>query len=304
MSPRHIVRSGGDATWSVPPGFEGHAEGLRRWTIVDEAGGAVHTGFAIGEMDPGGRVDWHVHSFEESLFVQGGELVLRIAEAAVRLRAGDYGLIPVGQPHALANDGSAVARWAAMSAPQPRPGHGGDTYFVPPLAEREPVSVDVRDPRTRSFGHIEPENMEVAKQTQDMLAVSASARTALLVYSGITLKMMLDSELGAQLSTMFMVQNDEGGGAGPHDHPFEETYFVLEGVVDAVFDGERYRLGPGDVGWAGVGCVHQFNNPGPGFVRWLETQAPAPPARHSYRFARDWAYLQDAIAASEAKEVR
>jgi mannose-6-phosphate isomerase-like protein (cupin superfamily) len=138
--------------------------------------------------------------------------------------------------------------------------------------------------------------MDPSKQTQDLLAVSASARTALLVYSGITLKMMIDSELGAQLSTMFMVQNEEGGGAGPHDHPLEETYLILEGAVDATFDGEPYRLGPGDVGWAGVGCVHAFNNPGPGHVKWLETQAPQPPARHSYRFARDWDYLRDALA--------
>ena len=30
-------------------------------------------------------------------------------------------------------------------------------------------------------------------------------------------------------------------------------------------------------------------------VRCLETQAPQPPARHSYRFARDWTYLADAL---------
>jgi mannose-6-phosphate isomerase-like protein (cupin superfamily) len=153
----------------------------------------------------------------------------------------------------------------------------------------------VRDPRVRSFGHIEPENMDPAKQTQDMLAVSASMRTALLVYSGITLKMMVDTDLGAQLSTMFMVQNDAGGGAGPHDHPFEETYLIVEGEVDGVFDGTPYHLTVGDVGWAGAGCVHSFSNPGPGHVRWLETQAPQPPARHSYRFERDWVYLRETL---------
>jgi quercetin dioxygenase-like cupin family protein len=295
MSPSHAVRSEKDASWGVPPALEGHAAGFRRWTIVDEAAGAVHTGFGIGEMDPGGRIDWHVHSYEESLYVVEGVVVLRTPEAAVRLVPGDYGLIPLGQPHALANDGGAPARWAALSAPQPRPAHGGDTYFVPPLPELEPVPVDVRDPRNRSFGHIGVEHMDPAKQTQDLVAVSASARTALLVYSGITLKMMIDSDLGAQLSVMFMVQNDEGGGAGPHDHPFEETYMILEGVVDATFDDERYRLGPGDVAWAGAGCVHAFSNPGPGHVRWLETQAPQPPARHSYRFARDWIYLRERL---------
>ena len=47
---------------------------------------------------------------------------------------------------------------------------------------------------------------------------------------------------------------------------------------------------------AGVGCVHGFSNPAVRPVRWLETQAPQPQARHSYRFTRDWDYLRDALA--------
>ena len=150
----------------------------------------------------------------------------------------------------------------------------------------------MRDPRTREFGHIEPEHMDAGKQSQDLLAVSASMRTALLVYSGITVKMMVDSDLGAELTTMFMVQYEPDGVAGAHDHPFEETYLFLEGEAEGTFDGEVYRLGPGDVAFAGVGCVHGFRNVGGGPLRWLETQAPQPPGRHSYRFARDWDYLR------------
>ena len=30
-------------------------------------------------------------------------------------------------------------------------------------------------------------------------------------------------------------------------------------------------------------------------VRWLETQAPQPPRRHSYRFRRDWKYLEEKL---------
>jgi mannose-6-phosphate isomerase-like protein (cupin superfamily) len=137
--------------------------------------------------------------------------------------------------------------------------------------------------------------MNPGKQTQDMLAVSASMRTALLVYSGITVKMMVDSDLGAQLSTMFMVQYEPAGVAGAHDHPLEETYMILEGEVDGWFDGAQYRLKPGDTAWAGVGCVHEFRNPTQGIVRWLETQAPQPPRRHSYRFRRDWKYLEEKL---------
>lgn len=295
MSSRHVVAFAKDATWGVPPNLEGHSEGFRRWTIVDEAAGSVHTGFGIGEMDPGGCIDPHVHSFEESLFVIDGEVVLRTPGAATLLRPGDYGLVHVGVPHNLANEATGAARWAAMAAPVPRRDHAGDTYFVPPFDVADTITVDPRDPRTRSFGHIDPANMEVANQGQEMLAVSASMRTALLVYSGITVKMMVDSDLGADLSTMFMVQYETRGVAGPHDHPLEETYLILDGQVDATFDGAAYRLAAGDVAWAGVGCVHSFTNPGPGTVRWLETQAPQPPARHSYRFARDWAYLQEAL---------
>jgi quercetin dioxygenase-like cupin family protein len=113
-------------------------------------------------------------------------------------------------------------------------------------------------------------------------------RTALLVYSGITVKMMVDTDLDAQLSTMFMVQYAPDGIAGPHDHPFEETYFFLEGEIEAELDGEVHTVRAGDVVFAGVGSVHGFFNTGAGRVRWIETQAPQPPARHSYRWVDDW----------------
>ena len=95
--------------------------------------------------------------------------------------------------------------------------------------------------------------MNPGRQSQELLAVSASMRTALLVYSGISLKMMVDSDLGAVLHTMFMVQYEPDGVAGPHDHPLEEAYLILDGEVDATFDGEEFRLRPGDIAWAGVG---------------------------------------------------
>lgn len=294
MTPhRHIVAHAADAEFVEAPEYAGHQTGMTRWSIVDESHpSAVHTGFTECRLEPGGSIDAHVHSFEESLYVIDGELIAETPGGSVRMGPGDYGLFPVGVEHKLRNVGEAAVTWAEMLAPQPRTSHEGDTYFVPDFAVGEPVDVDVRDPRTRSFGHIAPENMLVDQQTQDRLAVSASMRTALLVYSGITVKMMVDTDLGAQLSTMFMVQYEPDGFAGAHDHPLEETYLILDGGVDAKFDGVEYRLEAGDVAWAGVGCVHEFANPGTERVMWLETQAPGPPSRHSYRFARDWSYLE------------
>ena len=269
--------------------------GFRRRPVVAEEDGSVHTGFGICELRPDGVVGPHVHSYEESFHMVSGTVILDVPEDSYLLEEGDYGLLPTGMPHAWRGAGDTGARWADMLAPVPRARYGHDTQPVPALPARQPVRIDVRDPRTRLFGHFERAQMDPGKQSQDLLAASASMRTALLVYSGITVKMMVDSDLGAVASTMFMVQYAPDGVAGTHDHPFEETYLILEGTVDATFDGERHRLGPGDAAWAGAGCVHGFTNAGGTPVRWLETQAPQPPSRHSYRFSRDWDYLRDVL---------
>ncbi|MDH3308574.1 MAG: cupin domain-containing protein [Acidimicrobiia bacterium] len=293
---RHIVARATDESFAVPAPFAAHSSGWDRWAVVDHrTPGAVHTGFGINRLAAGGSIDRHLHSFEESFHLLQGTVVCETPEGSMELVAGDYGIIPVGAPHTWRNTGPSEARWADMLAPQPRPDFDDDTFFVDGLPSSAIKQVDPRDPRTRSFGHIAPANMDPGRQTQDMLAVSASMRTALLVYSGITVKMMVDSDLGAQLQTMFMVQYEPNGVAGAHDHPLEETYMIMEGTTVAKFDGTEYLLEPGDIAFAGVGCVHEFANPGPGIVRWLETQAPQPPGRHSYRFARDWTYLRDAL---------
>jgi mannose-6-phosphate isomerase-like protein (cupin superfamily) len=295
----HIVVSGNELVFDAPSEFEGHATGYLAAPVVDEPGGGVQMGFRVATLADGGEVEAHLHSFEETFFVVEGSMTVDIPEGSFTVTAGDYGLLPVGVTHGFRNTSGGAARFAEMTAPLPRRRFGYDTYFPGAIAQSDPAVIDVRDPRTRSFGHIDPENMDPASQTQDRLALSASMRTALLVYSGISVKMMVDSDLGADLSTMFMVQYEPNGFAGAHDHPLEEAYLILEGEVEATFDGVSYQMRPGDVAWAGVGCVHAFRNTGQGRVRWLETQAPQPPARHSYRFDRDWSYLTDALGSSD-----
>ena len=289
---RHVVRRAEEAKFEVPEEPRS-AAGYTRWIIADEATtGAAHTEFNVCALEPGGRVTTAVQSYEECFYVTEGHPILQTPDGAVRLAPGDYGLLPIGVAHSWRNEEGEPAKWAQMRSPQPRARYDRDVYPVPALAETEPIAVDPRDPRNRNYGHIEPVNMRVDMQKQEMLAQSASMRTALLVYSGITVKMMVDSDQGALLTTMFMVQYEPDGVAGPHDHPFEETYLFLEGEAEAVFDGVTYRLKAGDAAFAGVGCVHGFRNVGDGPVRWLETQAPQPPGRHSYRFVRDWDYLR------------
>jgi quercetin dioxygenase-like cupin family protein len=293
MSSHHLVRTTAQADFVTPASYAAMSDGFRRWTIVNRESGSVHQEFNICELDPGGSVNTHIHTFEESVYVTEGQLICETPDGMYALTVGDYGVIHVAAPHAFRNTGSSRVRWVEMLTPQPRADGDGDVIPVAPLNHSgPPLPIDARDPRIRFFGNITPEHSNPNKQTQDLLANSASMRTALLVYSGITVKMMVDSDLGAYLQTMFMVFYNPGGVAGTHDHPFEETYMILEGEVVSWFDGHEYRLRPGDVAWAGVGCVHGFRNASnTATVRWLETSAPQPPSRYAYRFARDWDYL-------------
>lgn len=289
MTAAHLVRRAAETAYPLP------VDGYARMPVVGEDSGAVHTGFGLCVLEPGAEVPAHIHSYEESVYVTEGSPTLQTPDGATLLGPGDYGMIPVGVPHAWRNESGAPARWADMLAPTPRARYGGDTMPVPSLPKATATAIDVRDPRNRRFGNITAAHMDAEKQGQDQLAVTASMRTALLVYGGITVKMMVDSDLGARLSTMFMVEYAPDGGTGPHDHPFEETYYFLEGTALATLDGEEYELKAGDIAWAGVGCMHSFRNLGRGRLAWLETQAPQPPGRHSYRFVRDWDYLREAL---------
>jgi mannose-6-phosphate isomerase-like protein (cupin superfamily) len=286
--------------------YESQSEGFERASLVDGSTGSVHMGLGFSRLEDG-HVETHVHSFEESFFVLEGTPSLYLDGRGVTLLPGACGVVPVGVPHAWrADDGAAT--WIDMAAPQPRrPGEGPpDTYFLGTAPLSAPSPLDVRDPRNRNLFRLDDWQMDVDELKEgaavDQPTVSASMATALLAYSGIAVKMLVDKRLDAHLHTMFMVQYQETGMALPHDHPFEESYYMLEGEVDVVADDVRYTLRPGDVFWTGVGCVHAFYNTRGNRVKWLETSAPGPPDRHSYRFNRDWDYLVSQLESADLEK--
>jgi quercetin dioxygenase-like cupin family protein len=99
----HIVKTVDDLDYHVPSEFADRSQGYTRDPVVAEAGGAVQMGFEVSQLEPGGHVDAHVHSFEETLYVTEGEVVVDTPEGSYRLVAGDYGLLPVGMTHAFRN---------------------------------------------------------------------------------------------------------------------------------------------------------------------------------------------------------
>ncbi len=283
--------------------YENNSEGFSRCSLVDRTIGSVHMGLGLCALESGGQIDAHVHSFEESFFVLSGEPTLILDGYAYPLMPGACGVVPLSVPHAWLGPATGRARWIDMLAPQPRDGGADDTFFLGPPPRGKLRELDIRDPRSRHLFRLADGDIELERLMTgagiDAPSVSASMATALLAYSGIAVKMLVDQRLDAQLSTMFMVEYQIGGVAHSHDHPFEESYFILDGEVEAVADDQPYLLRAGDLFWTGVGCVHSFCNRSRGRVRWLETQSPQPPARHSYRFSRDWEYLKRKLASAQ-----
>ena len=272
--------------------------GLVRQVLVGAAHGAVHSELALSVFQPGGWLKRHFHSFEESFYVLAGELLIELDGKAHRLNQGDFVLMPVGVWHALGNAGSEAVRLLAINTPQRLALDAGrkDTFFATDAidlaaldvaAERPPFG----DPRLRWVGHYDGTPPQA-----EALALDDPARgrrpvgrdTALVVYSGISVKMLVDRVFGAELLTMFTVDYEPGGSAQVHDHPFEETYFFLDGEIEAELDGQVRTVRAGDVVFSSVGATHGFFNNGTGRVRWIETQAPQPPGRHSYRWLDHW----------------
>jgi mannose-6-phosphate isomerase-like protein (cupin superfamily) len=50
----------------------------------------------------------------------------------------------------------------------------------------------------------------------------------------------------------------EGSGPPPHTHPWDESFFIVEGMLDFVAGDETVLLGPGSLVHVPAGTVHAF----------------------------------------------
>ena len=299
------MHSVGQIDWSImdrAAPTSATSSGIARRLIVGPDQGAVHTDLAVVGLATGGWLAPHFHSFEEALYVLSGELLLDLGGRVHRLVSGDFALIPTGLRHALGNTADEQVRLLSMNSPQrlDQSAARRDTFFEPAQdlarmdadAARPPFG----DPTLRLVGHYDgtgPQIEALAVKDAARGRAPAGADTAILAYSGISVKMMVDRTFGADQVTMFTVDYELGGAAQAHDHPFEEAYVFLAGEVECEMDGQHYTFRPGDVAFAGVGSVHGFYNTGTERVRWIETQAPQPPARHAYRWVDQWRRFEE-----------
>ena len=278
----HFVSRIDEAAAQTPPFFAEHSNGFRRAPFVNFGMGSLHMGAAVCFLDAGGAIQPHLHSFEESFFILEGSVLVEIGTQAYALGPGHFGLIGTGLRHCWRNTGAAPVRWLEMQAPQPRPNdQHPDTFFVEgkaPTAGTPPGESD------KFLGHFDDSQLPTPGGASQMEGFNPT--------TGVAIKMFVDRSFGAVHQSLFLIQYMPGAKIDPHDHTFEEAYLIVSGSVQATADDKVYDLGPGDVIWTSVGCIHTFENKSTQPVRWLETQAPLPPAKEIFRFERDWAHLK------------
>ena len=284
----HHVSRIDEASAQTPSLYVNRSSGFRRATYVDHAMGSVHMGVGICYLEPGGVIQPHLHSFEESFYILEGGVEAQIDDARCALGPGDFGLIGTGSRHTWRNTSSRRARWLEMQAPQPRPvEYGRDTFFVDGgLPAGAPSG-----PQQTLVGHFDEAQLPHPGGPSEMEGFNPT--------TGVAIKMFVDRSFGAIHQSLFLIQYLPGAKIDTHDHTFEESYLIVSGQVRATADGKTYDLGPGDVIWTSVGCIHSFANIGGEPVRWVETQAPLPPAKEVFRFERDWVQF-DPVSAGKA----
>lgn len=288
----HFVSKIDSSMAQTPKIYEQGSVGFRRAAYVERAMGSVHMGTGICYLDANGVIQPHLHSFEESFYILEGSLTLQMGERAYLLGPGDFGLISTGVLHSWRNGAGQTARWLEMQAPQPRLlEYGRDTFFVGGHVASQSSPPDRDMP---FLGHFDEAQLPQPGGTSQMEGFNPT--------TGIAIKMFVDRSFGAIHQSLFLIQYLPGAKIDLHDHTFEESYFIVSGQVRATADGEIYILGAGDVIWTGVGCIHSFANIGTEPVRWIETQAPLPPAKEVFRFERDWTqYAANESASSQTR---
>lgn len=73
---------------------------------------------------------------------------------------------------------------------------------------------------------------------------------------------------------LFEMRMPAAHGVPPHSERNQESFYVLDGVLEIEADGKSYRLSAGDFLSIRPGVRHALRNPGPDWVRALTWVAP------------------------------
>ena len=239
-----------------------------------------------------------LHSFEFSLYVFSGASRSRRSGRRRRLDADHCIVIPLGTDLLAARRSTGPCEWLQMASPaEIDDGRRQDTFFTgETLVESSPMLPDMRDPRNRNAVRFDADSMDlrrlaggVGRQRPDGVAQHGDGPARLQRHR------REDADRPAawapNSTRCSSSTTSPPPSPTPTTTPSRRRTSSSRARSTPWSTASSMVLHPGDVLWAGVGADHGFENRGAGLVRWIEVQAPQPPARHSYRFSREWEHL-------------
>jgi quercetin dioxygenase-like cupin family protein len=100
---------------------------------------------------------------------------------------------------------------------------------------------------------------------------------------GTQVRFVCNAEQTGKAWSLMEVLLPENAGPPPHDHPWDEAYYVVEGSVRFSLAGEERLVRAGDFVYAPGGTLHGFKGAAAAPSRMLIFDAPA----HAEAFFRD-----------------
>lgn len=96
------------------------------------------------------------------------------------------------------------------------------------------------------------------------------------VASGLSSSELIGAGDGAVHLQVTLSRLEPGGVLTTHVHPFEESFYVLDGEgVFAVAD-QAYRVAPDSYGYAPIRTPHRWSNTSATPLTWIQTRSPQP----------------------------
>lgn len=100
---------------------------------------------------------------------------------------------------------------------------------------------------------------------------------------GAAVRFLCGADKTERAWSLMEVELPENAGPPPHHHPWDEAYYVVEGVVRFHLDGREQTFKAGDFVYAPGGTVHGFQGASKQHARVIIFDAPA----HTEAFFRE-----------------
>ncbi len=107
------------------------------------------------------------------------------------------------------------------------------------------------------------------------VAIVKKGESEALRVLGCEVRFLLEAKKTDRAFSLMEVELPKDQGPPPHDHPWDEAYYIIDGDVWFMVDGKEAVYSAGDFLYAPGGILHSFRGAGERPARVLVLDAPA-----------------------------